>query len=76
MNQPFTITPDQVNSNPSPQPTTSLSCINPTSTTPGVDFPTPNPQINVTLDQPATLTVVYLPVDRPNQPSNVVTLQV
>ena len=76
MNQPLTITPDQVTSNPLPQPTTPLSGINPTSTTPGLDFPTPNPQINVTLNQPATLTVVYLPVDRPNQPSNVQQFQV
>ena len=76
MNQPLTITPDQVTSNPQPQSTTPLSGINPTSTTPGLDFPTPNPQINVTLDQPATLTVVYLPVDRPDKPSNVVQFQV
>ena len=76
MNQPLTITPDQVTSNPSPSPSTPLSGINPTSTTPGLDFPTPNPQINVTLNQPATLTVVYLPVDRPNQPSNVQQFQV
>jgi hypothetical protein len=76
MNQPLTITPNQVTSNPPPQSTTPLSGINPTSTTPGVDFPTPNPQINVTLNQPATLTVVYLPVDRPNQPSNVQQFQV
>ena len=76
MNQPLTITPDQVTSNPPPQPTTPLSGINPTSTTPGLDFPTPSPQINVTLNQPATLTVVYLPVDRPNQPSNIQQFQV
>ena len=76
MNQPLTITPDQVTSNPPPQSTTPLSGINPTSTTPGLDFPTPNPQINVTLNQPATLTVVYLPNDRPNQPSNVQQFQV
>ena len=76
MNQPLTITPDQVTSNPPPQSTTPLSGINPTSTTPGLDFPTPNPQINVTLNQPAILTVVYLPNDRPNQPSNVQQFQV
>jgi hypothetical protein len=76
MNQPLTITPDQVTSNPQPESTTPLSGINPTSTTPGLDFPTPNPQINVTLDQPATLTVVYLPVDRTDKPSNVVQFQV
>ncbi len=76
MNQPLTITPDQVTSNPPPQSTTPLSGINPTSTTSGVDFPTLNPQINVTLDQPTTLTVVYLPVDRPDRPSNVEQFQV
>jgi hypothetical protein len=76
MNQPLTITPEQVISNPPPQSTTPLSGINPTSTTPGLDFPTPNPQINVTLDQPTTLTVVYLPIDRPDKPSNVVQFQV
>ena len=71
MNAPLTIQPSQVTSNPSPNPTTPAGDINPTSTTTGLNFPTPNPQINVTLDQPATLTVVYVPVDRPNQPSNV-----
>ena len=70
MNQPLTIRPEQVKSNPSPDQTTPGD-INPTGTTPGLDFPAPYPQINVTLDQPATLTVVYVPVDRPNQPSNV-----
>lgn len=70
MNQPLTILPTQVNSKPSPDQTTPGD-INPTGTTPGLDFPTPNPQINVTLNQPATLTVVYLPADRPQQPSNV-----
>lgn len=71
MNQPLTIRPDQVNSNPTPDQTTPPGDINPTSTTPGLDFPTMNPRINVTLDQPATLTVIYVPVDRPNEPSNV-----
>ena len=70
MNQPLTIQPAQVKSNPSPDPTTPGD-INPTGTTPGLDFTTPNPQISVTLDQPAKLTVVYVPVDRPEQPSNV-----
>ena len=73
MNQPLTIRPDQVTSNPTPDQTTPPGDINPTSstTTPGLNFPTMNPQINVTLDQPATLTLIYVPVDRPNQPSNV-----
>jgi hypothetical protein len=71
MNQPLTIQPNQVTTNPLPNPTTQPGNINPTSTTPGFDFPTTNPQISVTLLQPAKLTVIYLPVDRPNQPSNV-----
>lgn len=72
MNQPLTIKPNQVTSNPSPDETTPPGDINPTSSpTSGVNYPSMNPQINVTLDQPATLTVVYLPVDRPNEPSNV-----
>jgi hypothetical protein len=76
MNQPLTITPDQIQSNPSPTPTTPPGDINPTPGTPGLNYPSPNPQINVTLNQPATLTVIYLPVDKPNQPSNVQTFQV
>ena len=75
MNQPLTIQPEQVQSNPSPDQTTPGD-INPTGTTPGLDFPTLYPQINVTLDQPAKLTVVYVPVDRPGQPSNVKTFTV
>jgi len=72
MNQPLPIQPNQITSNPSPNQTTPPGDINPTPTpTPGLHFPTMNPQINVTLDQPTTLTVVYLPVDRPNKPSNV-----
>jgi hypothetical protein len=72
MNQPLTIQPSQVTSNPSYDQTTPSGDINPTTTlTPGLNFPSPNPQINITLDQPASLTVIYLPVDRPNQPTNV-----
>lgn len=71
MNQPLTIQPDQVKSNPTPEQTTPPGDINPTSTTPGLDFTTMNPQINVTLDQPATLTVIYVPINRPNEPTNV-----
>lgn len=70
MNQPLTIQPEQVTSIPPPeQPTTELN-INPTSTTPGLNYSSSNPQINIKLDQPATLTVIYLPIDRPNQPSS------
>ena len=75
MNQPLTIPMNQVQSNPSADQTTPGD-INPTGTTPGLDFSAPNPQINVTLTQPAKLTVVYVPVDRPEQPSNVQTFTV
>jgi hypothetical protein len=68
MNQPLTITSDQVQFD---SPPTQSTDINPTPTTPGLTFTTPNPRISVTLTQPITLTVIYLPVDRPNNPSNV-----
>ena len=73
MNEPLYIRPEQVTSNPPPEQTTPPADINPTSTTPGFDYPitSMNPEIRVTLDQPATLTVIYVPVDRPNEPSNV-----
>ncbi len=71
MNQPLTIQPNQVTSSPSNNNTTP-SDINPTTTTtPGLDFPSPNPQINITFTQPAALTVIYVPTDRPDQPTNV-----
>lgn len=72
MNQPLYIYSNQVKSNPLPDNTTE-DTINPTSTNPGLRYlsTSPNPNINITLDQPATLTLIYLPVDRPNQPSNV-----
>jgi hypothetical protein len=68
MNQPLTITSSQVQFD---SPPTQSTGINPTPTTPGLTFTTPNPRISVTLNQPTTLTVIYLPVDRPNNPSNV-----
>jgi hypothetical protein len=68
MNQPLTITSNQVQFD---SPPTQSTDINPTPTTPGLTFTTPNPRISVTLTQPTTLTVIYLPVDRPNNPSNV-----
>ena len=70
MNQPLTIQPNQLTFNPSFDQTTPLSNINPTSTSSGINIPS-NTQIKITLDQPTTLTVIYLPVDRPNKPSNV-----
>jgi hypothetical protein len=71
MNQPLTIQPNQVTSNQSYDQTTSPTNINPTTTSPGLNFPSTNPLINITLNQPATLTLIYLPTDRPNQPTNV-----
>jgi hypothetical protein len=68
MSQPLTITSNQVQFD---SPPTQSTGINPTPTTPGLTFTTPKPQINVTLDQSTILTVIYLPVDRPNNPSNV-----
>jgi hypothetical protein len=72
MNQPLTIPTDKVTSDqPFEETTPSGGDINPTTTTPGLDFPSIKPTINVTLDQPAALTVIYVPTDRPNQPTNV-----
>ena len=71
MNQPLTIQPSQVTFDSPSDQSPSSTDINPTSTTPGFTFTTPNPEIIVTLYQPTTLTVIYLPNDRPNQPSNV-----
>jgi hypothetical protein len=72
MNQPLTIQPNQVTSNqPFDQTTPTTGDINPTTSTPGLNFPSINPLINITLDQPASLTVIYVPTDRPNQATNV-----
>ncbi len=71
MNQPLTIQPNQVTSNQSYDQISPPGDINPTTSTPGLNFPSTNPLINITLDQPATLTLIYLPTDRPNQPTNV-----
>ena len=72
MNQPLTIQPSQVSFDSPSDQSPSSTDINPTSKTTGFTFTTtPNPRIKVTLDQPTTLTVIYLPNDRPNQPSNV-----
>jgi hypothetical protein len=59
MNQPLTIQRDQVIYPQNNQPT------------PGLNFSSPNPQINITFNQPASLTVIYIPTDRTNQPTNV-----
>ena len=66
MNRPLDIQPSQVTSQPSVDNKPGSS-INPTTSTPGLDFSTNKPQINVTFDKPTTLVVVYLPTDRPNE---------
>ncbi len=71
MNQPLTIQPNQVASNTPYEETTPSGDINPTTSMPGLNFLSTIPLINITLDQPASLTLIYLPVDRPNQPTNV-----
>jgi hypothetical protein len=71
MDQPLTIQPHQVASNPALDQTTPADYINPTTTTPGLNFTSMNPQINVTLIQRAALTLIYLPTNLPNQPTNV-----
>lgn len=71
MNQPLPIQPTQVTSNPPPEQTTPTGDINPESPAPGLNYPSMYPQINVTLVQPATLTLIYVPVDRLDRPSNV-----
>jgi hypothetical protein len=68
MNQPLSIQPNQVSSTKTPTPSHD---INPTTSNPGLTFYSPNPVINITLDQPTTLTLIYVPTDRPNLPSNV-----
>jgi hypothetical protein len=68
MNQPLSLTPDQVTSNPAP---TSSGDINPKPDTTGYTFTSLNPVINVVLKETTTVTVIYLPNDRPNKPSNV-----
>jgi hypothetical protein len=76
MNQPLTIQPDQITSSPPSNPTTPSGDINPTTGTPGLDFPSSNPVITVTFNQPATLTVIYVPTDRPTQPTTVETFTI
>jgi hypothetical protein len=71
MNQPLTIQPDQVVTNPPSDQKTQPGDINPTTTTPGLNFPITNSLIKITLNQPAILTLVYLPTNRPNQATNV-----
>lgn len=71
MNQPLDIKPEQVATNPTPNNPSPSGDINPTTSTPGFNFPSDKPEITITLDEPATLTAIYIPTDRPNEPSNV-----
>ena len=71
MDEPVDIQPEQVSYSEQPEETSPPGDINPTTTTPGLNFPSDNPEISVTLDSPATVTVVYIPTDRPDEPSNV-----
>ncbi|CAF5029477.1 unnamed protein product, partial [Rotaria sp. Silwood1] len=70
MNQTLYIPLSQVSSNPPPQQITSDG-INPTSTTPGVDYPSTIPVINIILEQPTALAFIYIPVNRSINPTNV-----
>jgi len=71
MTQPLTILPNQVTSYPLNDQTTPPGDINPTSTTPGFNFSSVNPLISIAFDQPTSLTLIYIPTNRPNQPTNV-----
>ena len=71
MNQPLNIQPGQVTYSEQPEQTTPPGDINPTTSTPGLDFPNQYPQIDITFDKPTTITVVYIPTNRPNEPTNV-----
>ena len=71
MNQPLDIQPGQVSYDQQPEETSPTGDINPTSSTPGIDFPSPYPQISITFTEPTTTTLIYIPTDRPNEPSNV-----
>lgn len=67
MNEPLNIRPDQVVTSSSVSP----ADINPTSSTPGLNFTTMNPKVNVTLDQPATITLLFIPTNIRELPTNV-----
>ena len=71
MNQPLTIQPDQVTYNPTPENPSPSGDINPTPSTPGLNFPLSNPDIQVTLTQPTILTLVYVPTNRNDLPTTV-----
>jgi hypothetical protein len=69
MNQPLNIPTSKVTSDDSTvnQPID----INPNSTNPGVTFSNSQPSLTFPLDKSQEFTVLYLPNDRPNQPSNI-----
>ena len=68
MNQPLNIQPSDIVSTNPPLDQTQLSTsdINPTSDKPGFTFDTINPIINIKLPQDATLTNIYVPIDKPS----------
>ena len=71
MNQPVDIKPGQVSSNPSPSNPSPAGDINPTTTKPGLNFPSDKPQINITLNEPQEINTIYVPTNRPNESTNV-----
>ena len=71
MNQPVDIQPGQVSSNPSPSNPSPSGDINPTTTKPGLNFPSDKPQINFTLTQSQEINIIYVPNNRPGKPTTV-----
>ena len=70
MNRPLDIQPGQVTSQP-PSENKPGSSINPTTTKPGLDFPSDKPQINITLNEPQEINTIYVPNNRPTESTNV-----
>ena len=71
MNQLLPILPGQVTYNPTPNNPSPSGDINPTPSTPGLNFSSNNPEIQVTLTQPTILTLVYVPTNRKDLPTTV-----
>jgi len=71
MNQPLAIQPNQVTTNPPRDNPSSPADINPTTTTPGYDFSSPTPRIEIKLDEPETITAFYIPTNRVDLPTTV-----
>ena len=72
MSTPLIIQSNQVTSNQNLTSTTpSDASINPTESKPGFTFPNTNAFVNITLQKPATIALVYIASTRPYQPTNV-----